>query len=147
MRLPISRVASLANSLFRSSRSWAAREIIFARSSIGRVAQDTKALSAVAKASIISRSVCSVKVLRASPVAGFTLRYGTMSSFSVRVTVDHHTASRGTGRQICRVMGSWIEIFQQMNSVIVAIHERLINYIFLLGESRNTDLANSLIEF
>jgi hypothetical protein len=70
-----------------------------------------------------------------------------MSSFSVRVTVDHHTASRGMGRQICRVMGSWIEIFQQMNSVIVAIHERLINYIFLLGESRNTDLANSLIEF
>jgi hypothetical protein len=38
----------------RSSRSWAAREIIFARSSIGRAAQDTKALSAVAKASIIS---------------------------------------------------------------------------------------------
>jgi hypothetical protein len=30
-----------------------------------------------------------VKVLRSSPVAGFTLRYGTVSSFAVRVTADH----------------------------------------------------------
>jgi hypothetical protein len=31
-------------------------------------------------------SVSSVKVLRTSPVAGFKLRYGTVSSFAVRVT-------------------------------------------------------------
>jgi hypothetical protein len=36
-----------------------------------------------------------VKVLRTSPVAGFTLRYGTVSSFAVRVIVDYHTASSG----------------------------------------------------
>jgi hypothetical protein len=68
-------------------------------------------------------------------VAGFTLRYGTLSSFAVRLTVDHHTASRGMRHQIGRVASSRNEIFQQLNSVIVAINRSLINYILLVSES------------
>src|ERR1700733_6479626 len=85
IRLPISRVASLASSLFRSSRSSAAREMIFAHSSIGRAAQDTR----------LYPPVCFVKILRASPVAGFTLQYGTVSSFALRwqlITTPHLAA-------------------------------------------------------
>jgi hypothetical protein len=74
--------------------------MIFARSSIGRAAQETNALSAWVEASIISSSVCSVNVFRISPVAGFTLRYGTVSSSTVRVTANTHTASCGVRRHV-----------------------------------------------
>ena len=57
-----------------------------------------------------------VKILRTSPVAGFTQRYGTVSSFAVRVTDDRHTASRGMRRQERRVARNGNETFQQVNS-------------------------------
>jgi hypothetical protein len=72
-------------------------------------------------------------------VARFTLRYGTVSSFAVRVTDDHHTASRGMRRQERQVARNGNETLQQVNSVIVAIHQSSINYIFLVDERGGND--------
>jgi hypothetical protein len=78
-------------------------------------------------------------------VAGFTQRYGTVSSFAVRVTDDRHTASRGMRRQERRVARNGNETFQQVNSAIVAIHQSSINYVFLVDERSGNDRTCSLI--
>lgn len=57
--------------------------MILERSLKGCSAQSRKALSAADNASITWLSVCSVKVLSTSPVAGLMLRYDTLSSFGL----------------------------------------------------------------
>ncbi len=54
-------------------------------------------------------------------------------------SADRHTASRGMRRQERRVARNRNETFQQVNSVIVAIHQSSINYIFLVDESCGND--------
>jgi hypothetical protein len=76
----VAKVARRASFSFRSRRIWADLPIIFERSLKGRAAQPRNALSAVAKAFHICSSVCSVKVLSTSPVAGLTLLYGILDS-------------------------------------------------------------------
>src|ERR1700691_1155749 len=78
--LPISNVARRASSSFFSRSSWADLPITFERSLNGHAAHGRNARSAVVTASHICSSVCSVKVLKTSPVAGFTLRYDILGS-------------------------------------------------------------------
>ena len=83
----------------------------------------------MAKEPILSGLSRSEQVAMIAPVAGSTLRCGTLSSFAVRRTVYHHTVSRGTRCRLLRAVASRKWVFQRKDSAIIAGHRCSINYI------------------